>query len=138
MENYRLNIEEQIKIKTICDFLFLDRFQDSATFPRFEKCLQPLFNNTNISMLKVFKEICGHKKKYITYKRFVKAYLNNINSKDSNDSTIFFHKLFNTILKKDKVFTQKENKIVCSFSNKKTCKNRDCISMVQVDDIAAR
>ena len=132
MENYRLNIEEQIKIKTICDFLFLDRFQDSATFPRFEKCLQPLFNNTNISMLKVFKEICGHKKKYITYKRFVKAYLNNINSKDSNDSTIFFHKLFNTILKKDKVFTQKENKIVCSFSNKKTCKNRDCISMVQI------
>ena len=125
------NIE--IKIKTICDFLFIDRFQDTATFPRFEKCLQPLLNNKKISMLKVFKDICGPKKKYITYKRLAKAYLNHLNKNDKSEETkIFFNELFGQILIENKISLKKKPKKIYSFSNKKTCKNRDCISMIQV------
>ena len=123
----------QIKIKTICEFLFIDRFQDTATFPRFEKCFQPLFNNKNISMLKVFKEICGPKKKYITYKRLSKAYLNHLNKNDkSEDTKIFFNELFEQILIENKISLKKKPKKIYSFSNKKTCKNRECISMIQI------
>ena len=125
------NIET--KIKTICEFLFIDRFQDTATFPRFEKCFQPLFNNKNISMLKVFKDICGPKKKYITYKRLAKAYFNHLNKNDkSEDTKIFFNELFEQILIENKISLKKKPKKIYSFSNKKTCKNRDCISMLRI------
>ena len=123
----------EIKIKTICEFLFIDRFQETASFPRFEMCFQPLFNNKNISMLKIFKEICGPKKKYITYKRFGKAFLNHLNKNDkSEDTKLFFNELFGQILIENKISIKKKPKNIYSFSNKKTCKNRDCISMVQV------
>ena len=132
MENF--NDVDQIKIKTLCDFLFFDQFQDTATFPRFEQCFQPLFNNIkNISMETVFKDICGPKKKYITYKRFAKAYLNHKNGKDnSEDIKLFFDKLLNWILKDDNSFIGKTNQNMYSFSTKKISKTRDCISMVQV------
>ena len=63
MFDFESENENQIKIKTICEFLFFDQFQDNATFPRFEVCFQPLFNNINISMERIFKDICGPKKK---------------------------------------------------------------------------
>ena len=67
---------EYMQIKTICEFLFFDQYTETASFTRFEKCFQPLFNNIdNISFLKIFKDISGAKKKYITYKRFIKAFL---------------------------------------------------------------
>ena len=79
--------EDQLKIKTLCEYLFFDQFQDTATFPRFEQCFQPLFNNVNISMETVFKDICGEKKKYINYNRFAKAYVNHLNGKDVSPDT---------------------------------------------------
>ena len=126
-------IDDQLKIKTLCDFLFFDQFQDTATFPRFEQCFQPLFNNIkNISMETVFKDICGPKKKYITYKRFAKAYLNHKNGKDNSEETkLFFDKLLNSILKEKNIIGNVGENII-SFSTKKTCKNRDCISLIQI------
>ena len=62
----RQSNEMKMKIKTICDFLFFDQYQDMAPFFRFKQCFQPLFNNANISLEKVFKDICGKNKKYIT------------------------------------------------------------------------
>ena len=126
-------IDDQLKIKTLCDFLFFDQFHDTATFPRFEQCFQPLFNNIkNISMETVFKDICGPKKKYITYKRFAKAYLNHKNGKDNSEETkLFFDKLLNSILKEKNIIGNVGENII-SFSTKKTCKNRDCISLIQI------
>ena len=125
--------DEQLIIKTLCDFLFFDQFQDTASFPRFEQCFQPLFNNLNISMEKVFKDICGPKKKYITYKRFAKAYLNHKNNKDNSpDTKTFFEKLLNSILKKEDSFVGSVGENIISFSTRKTCKNRDCITLLQV------
>ena len=134
MDDEEVYDEELIKIKTLCEFLFFDQYQDSATFLRFEKCVQPLVNNMDISMEKVFKEICGPKKKYITFKRFAKAYENYINKKDSlsKDTYTFFDKLFNSILKNEKSFVGENLENVYSFSTVKACRKRDCITMLQV------
>ena len=99
MQGTEINIEDQIKIKTLCEYLFFDQYQDTATFPRFEQCFQPLFNKISLSIEKVFKDICGEKKKYINYKRFARAYLNHKNNQDpSNDTKIFFDSLLTKIM----------------------------------------
>ena len=122
-----------MKIKTLCDFLFFDQFQETATFLRFEQCFQPLFNNVKISIQTVFKDICGPKKKYITYKRFAKAYRNHINGNDiSQDTKLFFDKLLNSILKEENSFMGTAQGNIHSYSTKKTSKNRDCVSLVQI------
>ena len=128
-------METQILIKTICDFLFFDQYQDTATFSRFEKCFQPLYNNIDISFEKVFKEICGEKKKYITYKRFGRAFLNYKTKKEkelSEDTKTFFDKLFNSILKTKENFVGKIENDIYSYSTKKISSKRICISKVQV------
>ena len=98
--------EEEIKLKTLCEFLFLDLYQNWATYERFERCFQPLFNNIEINLYKAFIEIVGEKKKYITYPRFVNAYLKYLSIKENNkmiennyDLYIFFDKTLNDILK---------------------------------------
>ena len=133
----QINISENEfnKIKTICDFLFFDQYQDTASFTRFEKCFQPLFCCIeNISFLKVFKDIVGPKKKYITYKRFLLAYINYKykNGTLSNDTKLFFSNLFDSILKNEDVFVGKnlENNIL--YSTTRTCKIRNSITKLQV------
>ena len=71
--------DDEIIVKTLCEYIFFDQFQDNATFETFEKCFQPLFNNIKISLEKVFKDICGPKRKYITFKRFARSYLEHKN-----------------------------------------------------------
>ena len=75
-----LEPEEDLKLKTICEYLFFDHLKNEATFPRFEQCFQPLFSNTELSMFSLFTEIAGEKRKYITYPRLVKAYQNRTSS----------------------------------------------------------
>ena len=59
MNNLGLTEIEDIKLKTICEYLFLDQFHDYASYPRFEQCFQPLFNEDTFELDSVFKEICG-------------------------------------------------------------------------------
>ena len=125
--------EDQLKIKTLCEYLFFDQFQDTATFPRFEQCFQPLFNNVNISMETVFKDICGEKKKYINYNRFAKAYVNHLNGKDvSPDTKTFFSTLITKILKEEKSFVGKSMENSYIFSTVKSCKKRQCVTLVEI------
>ena len=129
MQKNELSEEDQIKIKTICEYIFFDQYQDTATFPRFEQCFQPLFNNVSISIETVFKDICGEKRKYINYKRFARAYLNHCNNSDpSNDTKVFFDTLLTKILKEPKSFIGKPIENSYSFSTVKSCKKRQCIS----------
>ena len=90
-----LNPEEDLKLKTICEFLFFDHLKNEATYPRFEQCFQPLFTESNISMFSIFTEIAGEKRKYITYPRLVRAYQNRSKSKDL---TFFVDTLFTDVL----------------------------------------
>ena len=138
MERLYLSDEDQIKIKTICEYLFPEQFEKIADFERFELCFKPLFNYIDISMEKVFKDICGPKKKYITYKRFTRKYLEYKNDElnSQKQTKIFFEVLINQILKDDKAcigsFSANNLKEIATFSNIKSCRKRDCISMIQV------
>ena len=125
--------ENEIKIKTICEYLFFDQFQDTASFPRFEQCFQPLFNNINISMESVFKDICGEKKKYINYNRFTRAFINHIKGKyESSDTKTFFEILFSKILKEEKSYVGETTENNYTFCTAKSCKNRECITLVEI------
>ena len=125
--------KEQIFIKTICDFLFLDQYEDTASFLRFEQCFQPLFNNINISFESIFKDICGEKKKYITYKRFAKSYLNYKNGINiSKDTKTFFDLLLTSIIKFDKEYVGEVKKNIYIYSTIKTSSKRNTITKVQV------
>ena len=122
---------EIIKLKTLSEFLFYDLYQFWVSYPRFELLLKPLFHNKGINLFKVFTEISGNQKKYITYTRLINAYKkikkesedfkNNINS----DLNIFFHTLFNNILKgvdipigKHQDCNKNSSNIIYSFSTK--------------------
>ena len=131
----KLNLteEEQKKINTICDYLFFDQYTEMSTYMRFERCFQPLYSEEkDIDMEDVFKEICGPKKKYLNYKRFVKAYLNYKANKVSKELKDFFDKLFNSILRPEQVGEFEGGKL--TFSTRKANKNRECITMIEVLD----
>ena len=129
----KLNLteEEQKKINTICDYLFFDQFSEILTFLRFERCFQPLFSeDKNFDIEEIFKEICGPKKKYLNYKRFVSSYLKYKENKVSKELKDFFDKLFNSILKEDHIGEFAEGKL--TFSTRKANKNRESITKIGV------
>ena len=124
-----LNPEEDLKLKTICEFLFFDRLKNEATFPRFEQCFQPLFTESNLSMLSIFTEIAGEKRKYITFPRLVRAYQERSKSKDL---TFFFDTLFNSIMKKDTDSIGTSLEKCYNYSTSITCGKRQCITLFEV------
>ena len=134
MAKLGLSPEEENQLKTISEYLFFDEFKDYVTYSRFEQCFQPLFNNVQISIDKVFKSICGEKKKYLNYQRLVKSYLlyKNKDPKINPDLKTFFEKLFNSMLKKENTFIGKPQEKTFSFTTPKACKKRECISLIKV------
>ena len=116
-------------IRMICDYLFVDRLNDMATFPRFEQCFGPLFSDENDFIIsEAFKEICGPKKKYITFRRMILAFLNWKSEKSKNKNFNFFMtKLFKNIVKKrdDVIGELKEGFQIFSTVN---CQGRKAIS----------
>ena len=136
MSKLGLSPEEENQLKTICEYLFFDQFTEFASYNRFEQCFQPLFNNVPISIDKVFKSICGEKKKYINYQRFVNSYLLYKNSEAESkvipDMKIFFEKLFTSILKKPNTTLGKPQEKTYSFITPKSCKMRDCITSIKL------
>ena len=101
MLKINLTQEELNKLKTVCDYLFFDQYKENSTFSNFEKCFAFLVYGKKISLEKVFKEICGDKRKYITFPRMLKAYLlyKNNPGKTSLDLKNFFSHIFTNVLK---------------------------------------
>ena len=134
MSKLGLTPEEENQLKTISEYIFFDQFKDFVTYNRFEQCFQPLFNNIEISLDKVFKSIVGEKKKYINYQRLVKSYLlyKNNDPKIVPDLKTFFEKLFNSILKKENDFVGKPQEKTFSFTTPKACKKRECITSISI------
>ena len=129
-----LTPEEEYRIKTICDFLFFDQYTDYATYSRFERCIQPLINYLNISTDRIFKELAGKKKKYITYDRFINCYLSyKYNTKIlSKDIRTFFKLLMSTFLHNGNSSIGKEKEKILTFSTTKLNKNKNFISLIEV------
>ena len=119
------------KIITICEYLFFDQFSEMATYSRFERCFQPLFSQeSNLELDKIFQEICGPKKKYLNFKRFVSSFLKYKEGKTSKELESFFDILFNSILGKDKIGEFEEGRL--TFSTRKANRNRECITLIEI------
>ena len=130
-----MKTEEKENLKMLAEYLFFDQYSGSATFQRFEQCFQPLLKSKqNISMDKVFKEICGEKKKYMTGRRFVSSYLNYKKNpkKVSQGLKTFFDLLFNKIIIKDPFQIGKPKENCYNFSTVKSSNKRECISQIQI------
>ena len=132
--NLGLTEQEDVQLKTICEFLFFDQFHNHVTFPRFEQCLQPLFNGTSISLYSIFKDICGPKKKYLTYPRIVNAYKKYKHQPESqsNDFKFFFYRLLNEILMKENCAKGESPEICFRYSTSIANSKRGYISLIEV------
>ena len=127
-------------IRMISDYLFLDRFNDSASFIRFEQCFGPLFSNkdTKFKLVEAYKEIVGKRKKYITFRRMIKSYINWKKKLSNNYSFNFFmNEIFNNmIIKKGEAIGKLvEGERVFSTKN---CKNRKIITKLSVQTDKAK
>ena len=121
-------------IRMISDYLFLDRFNDSASFIRFEQCFGPLISQKDpkFKLVEAFKEIVGTRKKYITFRRMIKAYINWKKKSSENYSfNYFMNEVFkNMIIKKGEVIGHLiEGERVFSTRN---CRNRKIITKLSV------
>ena len=121
-------------IKVICDYLFLDRFNDCASFVRFEQCFGPLFSpkNKEFKLVEAYKEIIGPKRKYLTFRRMIKAYIKWKSNKSNNYSFNFFmNEVFKKMIKKkgEVVGELIEGQRVFSTKN---CRNRKIITKFSV------
>ena len=105
--------KEIIKLKTICEYLIPDRFQEIADFSRFEICFQPLFTDTKISIKSVFDTIVGKQRKYITYGRLLESFTNYqkklYDTEEFKDIKLFYDRLMTSILKFDTDFIGMES-----------------------------
>ena len=125
MSNQEIDKDSQeiIKLKTICEYLIPDRFQEIADFSRFEICFQPLFCDTDISIKSVFDIIVGKQRKYITYGRLLESFTNYqkklYETEEFKDIKIFYDKLMTSILKfdTDYIGTQSESNNNLSSNN---------------------
>ena len=101
ISNIDLSEEELSKIKTISEYLFMDQYQDSAAYPRFEECFGPFCLEKSIDLPKAFKSLCGKKRKYLTFRRLIISYEQwKKNAKKSNqDFTKFMDLIYNNLLK---------------------------------------
>jgi hypothetical protein len=89
------------KVAMICDYLVLDRFNDISSFIRFEKCFGPLFSKEPTDFLvDAYQEICGPKKKYVTFGRLILAYSKwKSNSSQNGNFNKFMDIVFNKMIK---------------------------------------
>ena len=69
-----LTDEELNSIKTISEYLFMDQYQDTAAYPRFEECFGAFCLEKSIDLPKVYKTLCGRRRKYITFRRLIMSY----------------------------------------------------------------
>ena len=131
--NLNMTEEEFTKIKTIAEYLFMDQYQDMCTYPRFEECFGAFYLEKSIDLPNVFKEICGKKRKYITFRRLLFSYYQwkqnpYIGSKDFQS---FMNILYNELIKNSKegVGNQPEN---TTYYSTRSSQNRKAISKFSV------
>ena len=101
------------KIKVLCDFLFFDQYKSSASFPRFQHAFAALAGNSKMDLFQTFKNLCGEKKKYITFGRMLKSFLKNKKNPKKNEITNTF---FSTLMD-DKIIKKEEEEAGIQYEN---------------------
>ncbi len=130
-----LTEEEINKLKIYADYLFFDQYKDMASYPRFEECFGGLIKDKNISLETVYQEMCGPKRKYITFRRFIKCYLNYKENKVSADTQNFFQLFFNEALKNEIGSIGKKETEGTKFETKEGKKKKSISQFSVITDI---
>ena len=106
------------KISMICDYLVVDHFHDVSSFIRLERCFGPFFTKEAPNFLpEVHKEICGPKKKYITYGRLIAAYAKWKSKSSTNES--FKEEVVGKLVEGGRIFSTRNTrgrKVISKFS----------------------
>ena len=125
--------EELNKIKTIAEYLFMDQYQDTCSYPRFEECFGVFMTKENIDLPIVYKTICGKRKKYITFRRLIISYNQWKKNPEKNNKEFqkFMKLVYNDLLhNSDEEVGFKTEKSV--YFNTRNCQNRKAISKFSV------
>ena len=113
--------EELDKLRICADFLFFDQYKDMASFPRFEECVGSLIPD-DVYLEKIFQEIVGPKRKYITFRRLIKSYLEYKKGNLSEETQQFFSYVLNEILHKEGESVGKKIEGATKYSTKEGMK----------------
>ena len=128
-----LSENELEKIKTVAEFLFMDQYQDTCSYPRFEECFGALIINEEIDLPTVYKSICGRRRKYITFRRLIISYNQWKRNPERNtqDFQKFMKFLYKDLLKStdEEVGFRPEK---CIYYTTRNCQNRKAISKFSV------
>ena len=101
MKEDKLSYDEEIKLKTLCEYLISNNLDSITDFTNFQNSLNPLIENNN-NLQNIYDCIVGNKK-YLTYTRLYYAYLKYKNeNNENNDTSKFFKKITETIKIVDK------------------------------------
>ena len=101
MKEDKLSYDEEIKLKTLCEYLTSNNLDSITDFTNFQNSLNPLIENNN-NLQNIYDCIVGNKK-YLTYTRLYYAYLKYKNdNNENNDTSKFFKKITETIKIVDK------------------------------------
>lgn len=125
---------EEKKIKVYLGYIMYDVFTEKVSYPIFKERMEPLNIKNKFNLFKIFKEICGKEKKYITLPRLIKAYYKY--KTNSKDATTHLKNFFSFVLN-DLVGDYSNKNIGCvtkkmkEFSTKKES-NRSCLTEIQV------
>ena len=128
-----LSEEELENLKVVADYLCMDHLGDMCSFPRFEECFGAFFIDKEINLPSVFKDICGKKRKYITFKRLINSYIKyKTNNENCSKDFLNFMKLLNEIIlkKNDEQIGYKSKN--STYFNTFNCKNKKAISKIAV------
>ena len=96
-----LTEEELNNIKTISEYLFMDQYQDTAAYPRFEESFGAFCLEKSIDLPKVYKALCGRRRKYITFRRLISSFnqWKKNPTKFNEDCTKFMELIYKNLLK---------------------------------------
>lgn len=66
---------EEKKIQVFVNYISFDIFSDKIAYQTFKERMEILNQQKHFDLFAIFKEICGKNRKYITYPRFVEAFM---------------------------------------------------------------
>jgi hypothetical protein len=84
--------------------MLFDHFSEKVDYARFEETMSILSASKTMDLRKVFIEICGKNKKYITFARLITAYENRDSKETSVDLKNFFIFFMKSVLKVNILF----------------------------------
>ncbi len=77
-------------LRVFADFMLFDHLTDKLNYQRFKECFKLLCGSEKFSNKKLFVELCGKNKKYLTFLRLLDAFRKSQTPEGSTELKNFF------------------------------------------------